>query len=142
MSVSPALRASPASKTALSIFSGPTTPDIQITNLGKLLEQQAALYGKREAVVCSGRARLTYQDLNDEATRVAKGLLALGVRYGDRIGILAGNCYEYVALFFATGRIGAIFVVLNTNYTAEELKNAVAQTGTNPYNHNADFDNG
>ena len=122
-------RVSTTTASARSLFSGPTSPELLTTDLGKLLERQAALFGDREAIVSPSGVRLTYNELNDEASRVAKGLLALGVGHGNRIGILAGNCHEYVTLFFAAGRIGAILVVLNTGYTPDELRRAVAHTG-------------
>ena len=56
------------------------------------------------------------------------GLIALGVSHGDRIGIMAGNCAEYISVFFAAARVGAVIVVLNTTYTATELEYAVAHT--------------
>jgi acyl-CoA synthetase (AMP-forming)/AMP-acid ligase II len=126
----PVMSVTPASTAKPSLFVGPRSSELLETDLGRLLERQAALFGDREAVVFPGRARLTYHELNDEVSRVAKGLLALGVSHGDRIGILAGNCHEYIALVFATGRIGAILVLLNTSYTPEELRRAVSQTGT------------
>lgn len=50
------------------------------------------------------------------------------MRTGDRIGIMAGNCEKYVAVFFAAARVGAILVVLNNTYTATEAENALRHT--------------
>lgn len=113
----------------LSIFSGPITPPLLLTNLGNLLQHQAIKFPNREAVICPGQARLTYLQLSNEASKVAKGLLALGIQHGDRIGILCGNRSEYITLIFAAGQIGAILVVLNNGYTPRELRRAVALTG-------------
>jgi acyl-CoA synthetase (AMP-forming)/AMP-acid ligase II len=51
------------------------------------------------------------------------------VRPGDRIGILAENCAEYVAVFFSSGYVGATLVVLNNTYTVQEAKNALRHSG-------------
>ena len=113
----------------LSLLSGPTSPPLLLTDLGELLDVQAAKFPNREAIICPGQARLTYLQLSKEASRLAKGLIALGIQHGDRIGILCGNRSEYVSLIFAAGQIGAILVVLNNGYTVEELRRAAAMTG-------------
>jgi acyl-CoA synthetase (AMP-forming)/AMP-acid ligase II len=56
-------------------------------------------------------------------------LIDVGIRPGDRIGIMAGNCEQYVAAVFATARVGAILVVLNNTYTAAEALRALRHTG-------------
>lgn len=75
-------------------------------------------------------ARWTYEELDVEANRVARGLLAMGVQKGDRVGIMAGNCEQYISVFFGVARVGAILVVLNNTYTAAELDFALKHTGS------------
>lgn len=74
-------------------------------------------------------SRWTYKDLDGEADKVARGLLAMGVEKGDRVGIMAGNCEQYISIFFGVARVGAILVVLNNTYTAAELDFALTHTG-------------
>src|SRR5581483_8851091 len=65
--------------------------------IGDNLRATADRHGDREAlVVCSQKARLSYRQLWDATTRVARGLLALGVKPGERVGIWASNRYEWV----------------------------------------------
>lgn len=52
---------------------------------------------------------------------VAKGLLRAGLKHGDCVGIMAGNCYQYIEVFLGAGRIGCPVVVLNNTYTPAEL---------------------
>ncbi|KAL1998882.1 hypothetical protein VTN02DRAFT_5419 [Thermoascus thermophilus] len=104
-------------------------PPLWERTLKDLLEQQAATYGDREAVVCAWTAaRLSYAQLNRRSRIVAKALLGLGVRPGDTVAIMAGNCQQYVEVFFATARVGAILVLVNNTYTRAEFEDAVHHT--------------
>lgn len=114
----------------LSIIHGVTEPALVNLTLGELLNQQCLLHGEKECLVLPWTdTRWTYSQLRDESRKLAKALLSLGVQHGDRIGILAGNCEEYVALFFAAGYIGSILVVLNSTYTVVEAQNAIMHSG-------------
>lgn len=73
--------------------------------------------------------RWTYRQLQLESERLARGLLASGIQHGDRIGVMAGNCEQYVSLFFAAATVGAILVVINNTYTKAELMYALEHTG-------------
>lgn len=73
------------------------------------------------ALSLEGEAHLTYGELADKEARLANGLLALGVRRGDRVGILMRNNAEYLPLHFAIARVGAISVRLNFRLTAPEI---------------------
>lgn len=57
------------------------------------------------------------------------------VQRGDRVGIMAGNCEQYVAVFFGVARAGAVLVVLNNTYTGTELDFALGHTGMFVYIH-------
>ncbi|PLB44516.1 long-chain-fatty-acid-CoA ligase [Aspergillus steynii IBT 23096] len=116
-------------KEQLSIVYGPTQPALLDITLGELLTLQSIRYGDYECLVFPWTgARWTYADLSDEADRVARGLLAMGIQKGDRIGIMAGNCEQYISVFFAAARVGAILVVLNNTYTPSELYYALDHT--------------
>jgi fatty-acyl-CoA synthase len=73
------------------------------------------------ALSFEGEAHVTYGELADRQARLANGLLALGVRRGDRVGILMRNNAEYLPLHFAFARLGAISVRLNFRLTAPEI---------------------
>ena len=121
----------PRATEQLSIVYGPTQPPLLDITLGELLALQSLQYGEHECLVFPWTGtRWTYSDLNDEADRLARGLLAMGIHKGDRIGIMAGNCEQYISVFFAAARVGAILVVLNNTYTPSELYYALEHTGS------------
>ena len=74
--------------------------------------------------------RATYRELWDQVALAARGLLARGVRKGERVGIWAPNRYEWVVTQYATARIGAILVNINPAYKSTELEYALTQSGT------------
>lgn len=120
----------PPRRVPLSLVAGPTDPPLLNLTLGQLLARQVAAYGALECLVFPWTgARWTYADLNNEADNVARGLLAMGVQRGDRVGIIAGNCEQYISVFFGVARVGAILVVLNNTYTAAELDFALTHSG-------------
>jgi fatty-acyl-CoA synthase len=98
--------------------------------IGANLAAAAARRPDHEALVerSSGR-RWSYAQLDTWATDVARGLLARGVRTGDRVGIWSPNCAEWVALQYATARIGVILVNVNPAYRASELEFVLRQSG-------------
>ena len=115
----------------LSLVSGPTTPPLESWTLGRLIAKQAKDHSSHTSAVFPWQAnhRLTYQQLSERSATVAKSLLALGVRHGDRVGILAGNRYEFLETFYGSARIGCPFVVLNNTYTPRELLAALKTSG-------------
>jgi fatty-acyl-CoA synthase len=78
--------------------------------------------------VPSGR-RWTYAQLSDGVDRLATALLRAGIRPGDRVGIWAPNCPEWVLLQFATASVGAILVTINPAYRTHELEFVLNQSG-------------
>ncbi|KAG0646567.1 Acyl-ligase sidI [Hyphodiscus hymeniophilus] len=114
----------------LSILHGTCESSLVNQTLGELLDEQCSIQGGRECLVVPWTGtRWTYSNLQAQSRILAKGLLALGLQKGDRIGILAGNCEEYVAVFFAVGYIGCILVVLNSTYTSAEAQHALRHSG-------------
>ena len=73
--------------------------------------------------------RATYTEFYEQVTAVAKGLIALGVKNGDRVGIWSPNCYEWTLLQYATAKIGAIMVNINPAYRTSELIYVINQSG-------------
>jgi fatty-acyl-CoA synthase len=98
--------------------------------IGENLRQVAAAHPDAEALVDvpSGR-RWSYAALDADTDTLARGLLAAGVALGDRIGIWAPNCAEWVLLQYATAKIGAILVNVNPAYRSHELGYALRQSG-------------
>lgn len=119
-----------AEPTTLSLVHGGAGPALVDLTLGELLDEQCALRGDKECLIVPWTgARWTYSQLQQKSRSLAKAMLALGVRGGDRVGILAGNCEEYVSVFFAAGYVGCVLVVLNSTYTAMEAQYALDHSG-------------
>ena len=98
--------------------------------IGELLDRVAAARPEHEALVsCHQGLRWSYRQLREECDRFARGLLALGVTKGDRVGIWAPNHAEWVVAQFATPKLGAILVNINPAYRTHELEYALAQSG-------------
>ena len=73
--------------------------------------------------------RWTYGELNDEIDVVARGLMALGIERGERVGMWAPNCPEWTIVQYATAKIGAILVNINPAYRTHELAYVLKQSG-------------
>ncbi|PWY93467.1 acyl-CoA synthetases /AMP-acid ligases II [Aspergillus sclerotioniger CBS 115572] len=114
---------------SLSITHGPSEPALIPFSIGQLLDHQAAKYPTHEAVVFPTEGiRYTYHELSHRVQTVSKALLAHGISAGDRIGVFSGNCAQYVEVFLAVTRIGAITVLLNTAYSSIECQNVLKET--------------
>ncbi|WP_289890496.1 AMP-binding protein [Virgibacillus pantothenticus] len=97
--------------------------------VGELLEEQVKLYPEHEAVVYPElKLRKTYQEFNKEVNQAAKGLMALGVGKGEHVAIWSDNKPEWLTTQFATGKMGAVLVTVNTNYQASELQYLLEQS--------------
>lgn len=97
--------------------------------VGSLLESIAGRYPDNEALVYHERGlRYTYKEFNEVCNQVAKGLMRLGIKKGDNIAIWAYNVPEWVLLQFASAKIGAVLVTVNTSYKSAELEYILAQS--------------
>jgi fatty-acyl-CoA synthase len=113
-----------------SYVSGTSTVPLLGETIGENLRRTVERFPDREAlVVVHQNVRLTYRQLWDETTLVARGLLARGVKKKDRVGIWAPNRYEWPVLQYAAARIGAILVNVNPAYRTHELEYALKQSG-------------
>jgi fatty-acyl-CoA synthase len=74
--------------------------------------------------------RYSWTDLNHETDMIARGLLGMGIKKGDHVAIWASNVPEWVVLQFATAKIGAVLVTINTSYQAAELEYILKQSDT------------
>src|SRR6185369_8551871 len=102
----------------------------QLTHtVGSLLDDMARRWPDNEALVYPERdLRYTYKQFNETCRQVAKGLLRLGIKKGDNIAIWAYNVPEWVLLQFASAKIGAILVTINTSYKSAELEYILNQS--------------
>ena len=98
--------------------------------IGANLRRVAAGHGGREALVDvpSGR-RWTYAELDADTDTLARGLIAAGMKAGDRVGIWAPNGPEWVLLQYATAKAGVILVNINPAYRSHELGYVLRQSG-------------
>ncbi len=104
---------------------------IRSATLGQLLSETARKYPDNDALVYVDRGfRLTYAELDAMVDTMAKGLMALGVQKGEKVAIWATNVPYWVVLQFATARIGAVLLTVNTSYKTEELKYLLTQSKT------------
>ena len=98
--------------------------------IGANLRRTVERFGEREALVVRHQNfRATYRELWELVTCAAKGLLARGVKTGERVGVWAPNRFEWVVLQYATARLGAILVNINPAYKATELEYALNKSG-------------
>ncbi|CAG5186308.1 uncharacterized protein ALTATR162_LOCUS11548 [Alternaria atra] len=83
-------------------------------------------YGDRDAVISHHqRIRLTYDTLDRDSNRLARGLQKLGVKKGDRVAVSLGNNAEFATLTYALFKLGAILVPLNPSFNAPQVLNAI-----------------
>jgi len=119
-----------ANASAGSYASGTSDVPLLGDTIGANFEATVARFGDREALVdASTGRRLTYAELDAAVDDVARGLLALDVGKGDRVGIWAPNCVEWVLVQYATAKIGAILVNVNPAYRTHEVGFVLGQSG-------------
>ena len=115
---------------ALSYARGETEPALLTTTIGANLGATAAAYPDRDALVdLPSQRRWSYGELSHDVRRLATGLLQAGIVAGDREGIWAPNCAEWVLTQYATAEIGAVLVTINPAYRSHELAYALTQAG-------------
>ncbi|MER7544598.1 AMP-binding protein [Spirillospora sp. NPDC127506] len=114
----------------LSYASGVSATPLLGDTIGANLDKTVAAYSERDVLVdrTSGR-RWTYEQFADDVEAVALGLRDLGVVKGDRVGIWAPNCAEWMLVQYATAKLGAILVNINPAYRVHELEFVLNQAG-------------
>ncbi|MFE7062590.1 AMP-binding protein [Sutcliffiella sp. NPDC057660] len=97
--------------------------------IGDLLDETAEKFPTKEAVVyVEQNLRYTYREFQDVCNTVAKGLMGMGVKKGDHIAIWASNKPEWVITQYASAKIGAVLVTVNTSYQSQELEYLLKQS--------------
>ncbi|NTV90169.1 MAG: AMP-binding protein [Clostridiales bacterium] len=97
--------------------------------IGDLLDKVADQNPDHDAVLYTDRPfRMTYSQFRDHCDKVARGMMAMGIGKGDHVAIWATNYPEWITTMFATAKIGAIMVTVNTNYKVFELEYLMRQS--------------
>ena len=109
---------------------GETEPALLTHTIGADLERTVAARPDAEALVevATGR-RWTWAELDQDVDALARGLMALGLQAGDRVGIWAPNCAEWTLTQYATAKAGIVLVNVNPSYRTHELTYVVNQSG-------------
>ncbi|HVD01745.1 MAG TPA: AMP-binding protein [Candidatus Dormibacteraeota bacterium] len=116
--------------TAPSYAHGASKVELLGETIGENLRRIVERHGDREALVSRQQGfRASYRELWELTGACARGLVARGVKKGDRVGIWSPNRFEWVVVQFATARIGAILVNINPAYKTSELEYALNQSG-------------
>lgn len=98
--------------------------------IGQVLADSATRNPSGGALVSRHQGlRLSYQELQENAQRTARGLWGLGIRPGDRVGVWACNCAEWIYLQLATALTGAVLVNVNPAYRSHELRYVLRKSG-------------
>jgi len=103
--------------------------DLIEDSLGVYSEKQVAVDPDHEFIVYPDRnLRFTYGQFNERVNNLAKGLLAIGIKKGDHVGIWAKNVPDWLTFMFATSKIGAVLVTVNTAYKSHEVEYILKQS--------------
>lgn len=104
---------------------------IEIT-VGGMLEDMARKYPDHECVLYTDRPfRKTYSEFNSICNSVAKSFMKMGIKKGDHVAMWATNVPEWLITLFASAKIGAVLVTVNTNYKIFELEYLLKQSDSN-----------
>lgn len=97
--------------------------------IGDLLDETAGNYPQKEALVYQERGlRYSFEKFRELCNQVARGLMSLGIQKGEHVAIWATNVPEWVISQFATAKMGAVLVTVNTSYRAHELEYLLQQS--------------
>ena len=98
-------------------------------NIGDWIRKWSLLQPQKIALFFEDHP-FTYQELNHRTNQICHLLLEIGVQKGDRISVLLYNCYQYIEIFFALSKIGAILVPLNWRLAGPELEFIIKDSGS------------
>jgi len=113
-----------------SYVSGVSSVGLLGDTIGDNFDRAATRWPNRDALIdCASQRRWTYAQLQAEIDALAHGLLGAGIGKGDRVGIWAPNCAEWLFTQYATAKIGAILVTINPAYRTSELEYVLNRAG-------------
>ncbi|MBN8543636.1 MAG: AMP-binding protein [Alphaproteobacteria bacterium] len=105
------------------------TPWLDGLTIGQALSRTAARFAERDAIIFAQQGlRLNYREYDAKVTEVAKGLLAMGIKPGEHIGVWATNIPQWVLLQYGAARAGIVLVTINPAYRPFELSYTIAQS--------------
>ncbi len=96
--------------------------------VGQIFEETVASLKKREAITYEGKS-YSFREVDEQASRVANGLKALGINGGDRVAMMLPNIPEFVFSFYGIQKLGAIAVPFNTLYKGREIIHILNDSG-------------
>ena len=115
---------------AASFVAGTSAQPLRYLTVDGVLQAAVGSGAERLALAVPHQAvRYTFRELDAEVERVARGLVACGLKPGERVGIWAPNCAEWVLTMFAAARAGLILVNINPAYRTSELEFALRLVG-------------
>src|SRR3954452_14954308 len=115
---------------SLSYAHGTSKTPLLGETIGENLDRAVRGHGDREALVVRHQdVRWTYAQLGERVDRLARGLVASGIRPGERMGIWSPNCAEWVLVQYASAKAGVILVNINPAYRTSELEYVLNQSG-------------
>ncbi len=110
----------------------PGSPDYPLHSeltIGKYFQEQVAIDPNHDFIVYPDRQlRWTYQDFDQRTDNLAKGLLAIGMKPGDHLGVWARNIPDWLTFMFATAKVGIVLVTMNPAYKSHELDYVLKQS--------------
>ena len=96
--------------------------------VGQIINENAIKYADRTAIKYTTNSyERTWKELDEESDQIAKGFMALGVKKDDKVAIWATNVPEWFLTLFASAKIGAVLVTVNTNYKVFEAEYLLSQ---------------
>jgi len=109
---------------------GPQTTPLLAMTIGAAFDRAVERFSEREALVVRHQGlRYTWAQLAEEVEGCARGLLALGLKTGERLGIWSPNCAQWCITQFAAAKVGAVLVNINPAYRSSELEYTLKQSG-------------
>ncbi|MCG2777541.1 MAG: long-chain fatty acid--CoA ligase [Desulfobacterales bacterium] len=107
-------------------------------NIGDWIRKWGELSPQKVAIIDDGH-EFTYREFNQRCNQVANFFLKKGISKGDRVGVLLYNCHEYIEIYFALAKVGAILVPLNWRMAPPELSHILNDSGATFFFFGEDF---
>ena len=107
-------------------------------NAGYLLARSARYFPQKTAFVINGKG-LSFRDLNTRVNKLANALLSLGLKKGDRVGLLFHNSFPYLECYLALYKAGLVWVRLNARLTPSEIRRMIQDSETRALIHGPEF---